>query len=450
MDGRGSGKEVRHIQHDKSNFGATSSEFNATLGLRACADDGIGNFDADVIRSVHMNFYVDDYLMSVSDVPTAKSYIDQLQRLLAAGGFRLNQWMSSEREVLEAIEPSKQAGTVKEITDDTTLPCERALGVTWNVERDGFVIDVDLKSKAKDLPVTKRTILSIAATLFDPLGFVAPVTLMPKLLMQELCGQHLDWDEEAPTEIQEQWKSWLDDLPILKNICVPRCFKPKVFRDNLPNKLHHFCNASENGYGAVSYLTMTDDQGETRICFVMGKSCLAPLKAMTIPRLELCRAVLAARLNEVFMQETDLKIDEVFFWCDSMTVLGYIRNTTSRHKSFVANRLAVIHDLTEVHQWHHIDDALNPADLASRGIPASDEERIQFWLQGPAFLCDEICPKSKAKFALINDELEEEANVLTSSNADDNFLDILMQRCLTWIKIKRVMRYVVKFVALLK
>ena len=79
----------------------------------------------------------------------------------------------------------------------------------------------------------------------------------------------------------------------------------------------------------MSYLKISDTNSHVRISFVMGKSRLAPLKPMTIPRLELCGAVLAARLHEVFTRETDLKIDKVFFWCDSMTVLGYIRNTTS-------------------------------------------------------------------------------------------------------------------------
>ena len=432
-------------------FGAASSGYNATLGLRACADDGIGQFDADVIRSVHRNFYVDDYLMSVSDVPTAKSYIDQLQRLLAAGGFRLHKWMSSERDVLEAIVPSERAGTVKEITDETTLPCERALGVTWNVERDGFVIDVDLKEKAADLPVTKRTILSIAATLFDPLGFVAPVTLMPKLLMQELCRLHLDWDDQAPENIQEDWKNWLEELPSLKDICVPRCFKPKVFRNEIPNEIHHFCDASEKGYGAVSYLKMSDENNHARISFLIGKSRLAPLKPMTIPRLELCGAVLAARLHEVFMRETDLKINKVFFWCDSMTVLGYIRNTTSRYKSFVANRLAVIHDLTEVHQWHHVDGTMNPADLASRGIVASEREKIQFWLQGPAFLRDKVYPESEAKSSLSDElEREDEGHVLASTNLESQFILRLIERCSTWTKVQNVLRYVLKFISLLK
>ena len=433
-------------------FGAASSGFNATLGLRACADDGIGKFDADVIRSVHRNFYVDDYLMSVADVPTAKSYVDQLQRLLAAGGFRLHKWMSTERDVLEAIEQSERAGTVKEITDDTTLPCERALGVTWNVERDGFVIDVDLKSKAADLPVTKRTILSVAATLFDPLGFVAPVTLMPKLLMQELCRQHLDWDDEAPEDIKESWRNWLEDLPSLKNICVQRCFKPEGCRGELTTELHYFCDASEKGYGAVSYLKIFDKKDHVRISFLMGKSRLAPLKPMTIPRLELCGAVLAARLHEVFVRETDLKIDKVFFWSDSMTVLGYIRNTTSRYKSFVANRLAVIQDLTEVHQWHHVDGTLNPADLASRGISASDNEMLDLWLQGPIFLKDASYPIEKVisfKSDHIRNEEEQTADVMITARSQ-HFIDLLIHRCSTWEKAQNVVRYVLRFIFLLK
>ena len=240
-------------------------------------------------------------------------------------------------------------------------------------------------------------------------------------------------------------------------ICRPsstsayRCFKPDDCRDELTTELHHFCDASEKGYGAVSYLKITDKNKHARISFVIGKSRLAPLKPMTIPRLELCGAVLAARLHEVFVRETDLKIDEVFFWCDSMTVLGYIRNTTSRYKSFVANRLAVIHDLTEVQQWRHVDGTSNPADLASRGIAATDEEMIKLWLQGPPFLRGNEYPKLNAPFTNNDDQhKEEEGGVLASSTLESHFTDLLIQRCSTWKKIRKVMQHVLRFVSLLK
>ena len=173
---------------------------------------------------------------------------------------------------------------------------------------------------------------------------------------------------------------------------------------------------------------------------------------MTIPRLELCGAVLAARLHEVFVRETDLKIDQVFFWCDSMTVLGYIRNTTSRYKSFVANRLAVIHDLTEVGQWRHVDGTSNPADLATRGITPTDVDLLDLWLHGPKLLLESIYPKANEKCWKqdeIGEEEEKAADVMVTSKLE-HFINLLIHRCSTWSKTRNVLRYVIKFVSMLK
>ena len=182
-------------------FGAALSGFIANTALRRCADDGIGTYHPDVVKSVHDNFYVDDYLMSVPDETTAISYVREIRRLLSSGGFRLHKWMSTSKQVLATIEQSERAGAVKEINDDTELPRERALGVHWNVQTDAFVFNIDLKEKASSVPAARRTILSIAASLFDPLGFLAPITLIPKLIMQELCRSKLDWDDHAPQDL---------------------------------------------------------------------------------------------------------------------------------------------------------------------------------------------------------------------------------------------------------
>ena len=149
---------------------------------------------------------------------------------------------------------------------------------------------------------------------------------------------------------------------------------------------------------------------------------------MTIRRLELCGAVLATRLHEVFVRETDLKIDKTFFWGDSMTVLDYTRNYTSRYKSFVANKLAVIHDLSDVHHWHHIDKISNPVDLASRGCSADQDEMLKLWLQGPRFFFEADYPRSNGTphNRLDSDEIEPISAVRTSAVSGDNhFVDSL-------------------------
>ena len=137
-------------------FGAGPSGYNANTALRRCADDGIGRYDTDVITAVHRNFYVDDFITSVADVPTAIRFVSQISRLLSEGGFRLHKWLSTSRAVIKTVPESERAGSIKQITNDTELPLDRALGINWNVQRDSFVFDVDLKEKAKSVPTTKR------------------------------------------------------------------------------------------------------------------------------------------------------------------------------------------------------------------------------------------------------------------------------------------------------
>ena len=135
-----------------------------------------------------------------------------------------------------------------------------------------------------------------------------------------------------------------------------------------------------------------------------------------------------------------------------MTVLGYIRNTTSRYKSFVANRLAIIHDLSEVGQWRHVDGTLNPADSASRGIAPTDEDLLNFWLHGPKFLLESIYPKANEKCLTqdeINEEEEKAADVMLTSKLE-HFINLLIHRCSTWMKVRHVLKYVLKFIYLLK
>ena len=429
-------------------FGAGPSGYNANLALRSCADDGIGRYKANVIEAVHRNFYVDDFIMSVPDEETAIEFVSSISRLLAEGGFRLHKWLSTSLAVVESVPKDERAGSIKEITSDAELPQERALGINWDVARDGFVFDVNLQQRQKSGLVTKRIILSISASLFDPIGFLSPVLLVPKLIMQQMCRSGLDWDDPAPEDLEQQWKNWLQEMPMLSSFCVDRCLKPTELKTPFKCELHYFSDASEIAYGAVCYLKIYDECGHQKVSFLMGKSRLAPIKLVTIPRLELCAAVLAARLHELVKRELTLPVSQVFFWCDSTSVLCYIRNTKSRFQTFVANRLCVIHDLTEISQWYHIEGKLNPADLASRGFMPTDDEKLQEWITGPSFLVSgdyPIRPDALNNSHSLEEQESRDPAAVCATTSSDHFLDSLINRCGTWAKIKQVVDYVLLF-----
>lgn len=155
--------------------------------------------------------------------------------------------------------------------------------------------------------------------------------LPAKQILQSLCKAKVGWDEQIPQEIAQRWQRCLNELPLLDTFSISRSFAPKDFGEVTVAQLHHFCDASEVGYGWVSYLRLLSNQ-DVSVAFVMGKARVAPLKQTTIPRLELAAAVLAVRMDRMLKAELDMKLESVF-WSDSMTVPQYIASRMKRFKT---------------------------------------------------------------------------------------------------------------------
>ena len=186
---------------------------------------------------------------------------------------------------------------------------ERALGVNWNIVTDEFGFKVTVKEK----PLTRRGIVSIISSVYDPLGFTAPFLLPAKILMQDLSRSNLAWDDPLESKHATRWNVWLNELPKIQQISVKGCVKPPNPERIVSTQLHNFADASQSGYGAVSYLRFKDENGNIYCSFVMGKSRVAPIKETTIPRLELSAAVVATRLDRMIRNESDLNIDRSIF-----------------------------------------------------------------------------------------------------------------------------------------
>ncbi len=208
-----------------------------------------------------------------------------------------------------------------------------------------------------------------------------------------------------PQTLSRQWSEWLQDLNKVAMVKVDRCIRPKDFGMIRMAQLHHFSDASQCGYGTVSYLRLEDENKRVRLYFMLGKSRFAPLKQITIPRLEFTAAVLAVRIDKMLKKELQLDLDKSVFWTDSQTVLKYIANDAKIFHTFVANRVSIIRDTTEVVQWRHIGTKLNPADDVSRGMSIEHFLKSSRWIQGPHFLLEasEEWPQSSFDRALIDD-----------------------------------------------
>ena len=230
-------------------FGAGSSPGCVNYGLKQIADDHEEEFGAEAASFVRDDFYVDDGLKSVNSVSEAVSLIKGTKDLCARGGLRLHKFVSNSREVMQSIPPNERASGIKNLDmRKDNLPVERALGVEWCIESDTFQLRVILQNK----PPTRRRILSTVSSIYDPIGFVAPLLLRGKQILQELCREGVDWDDPVPNEVRTRWEKWRGDLILLNDFGVQRCFRPNNFEVLKSIKLHHFSDASTSGYGQCS------------------------------------------------------------------------------------------------------------------------------------------------------------------------------------------------------
>ena len=212
-----------------------------------------------------------------------------------------------------------------------------------------------------------------------------------KQLLQEACKRSLRWDDDLSNlpGLGMHWKKWLQALPQLERVSIKRSLTSPE-REVAGFELHNFSDASISGYGVSVYVRVRYVDGEVKCCFLLGKARVAPIKFVSVPRLELTAALLAAKGTNFVINELDIKFSKVFLWTDSTVVLRYINCTSVRFTTFVANRLEILHSLTNCEQWHYVPSKQNPADIASRGVWPDKIDTCDMWFYGPSFLCNNV------------------------------------------------------------
>ena len=242
------------------------------------------------------SFYVDDMAKSLTTARETKEALYGTREALSKGNFNLVQLITNCKSIMDDIEPDICAKVTKEITSGDVM--SKALGIRWCVSSDEFLY---VSRPVADVShVTRRIILSQVASMWDILGLVAPVIIRGKMIFQETTRLKLSWDKPVPDSIADEWRLWLVSLADLNEVRFSRCLIPEEFLDGAA-ELIHFSDASQSAYGACSYLRIVNKAGQIHVALVMSKARVAPLKQVTIPRLELCAAVEAIRL-EVFLK----------------------------------------------------------------------------------------------------------------------------------------------------
>ncbi|XP_018301858.1 uncharacterized protein [Mycetomoellerius zeteki] len=233
-------------------------------------------FAAEIIRC---DTYVDDILSGADTVATAKEKIQQLQDTLTAGGFNLKKWVANSPDLLANISVHDQeVSAILSVGDPAT---HYALGVQWNRLSDSFMFSAP--SPPRTFAITKRSVLSFIARIFDPLGWLAPIIISAKIFMQELWAIRLDWDCELPDDLKSHWIDFLAQFKNLSVISIPRWFGTSS--DTLEVQLHGFSDASQHALAAVVYIRVVSPS-DIRVTLVSAKTKVTPLRRVTIPRLE--------------------------------------------------------------------------------------------------------------------------------------------------------------------
>ncbi|XP_043259316.1 uncharacterized protein LOC122401314 [Colletes gigas] len=392
---------IRVFQLNTVTQGTASAPFLASRTLHQLADDEGHKFPLAAI-SLKNDFYVDDLLSGANTIQEALELKRQVTQILKLGGFELHKWASNKSEVI-ARANNDEAQAICLNTESRKL-----LGIHW--DSIGDAITYSVKPFAAKKHSTKRTILSQIAQLFDPLGLLGPVITLAKLVMQGLWKAKVEWDESLPQEMHTKWIEFKKELPLLSQFKVSR----QVILANAHDiQLHGFCDASETAYGACVYVRSSNKENNSLVQLICAKSRVAPIKTITIPRLELCAAQLLARLVDTVSRSLNLKYSKIQLWSDSTIVLHWIQTSPHCLKTFVANRVAEIQSLTNVSNWFHVSTEDNPADYISRGQTPSEFIKNTHWQHGPVWLSQRennwkvkhllpmIVPEQRVKTALV-------------------------------------------------
>lgn len=368
-------------------FGTTSSPFLLAATVRHHLRDVKPEYAATA-KLLEEGFYVDDLLTGAADEEGARKIYTESKAVFKTASMNLHKWASNSEDMRQLFEKNdslgpKNLGYVSGIL--------KVLGLSWDpiTDRLTFVVS-DLAANAQEKD-TKRFLLKTTASLYDPLGWIAPFIVRAKIMFQRLWKLNLEWDDVIPEDIKVEWTRWCSELSELHKIQVPRFYGGNVNEETSEIRLHIFADASPLAYGAVAYICVTDNQGHTTSSIMMSKSRIAPVKVLTLARLELMACLLAARLCS-YLRQGFQQITEVHLWTDSTIALYWIKGEATRWQQFVQNRVTEIQRRTEVLSWRHCPGKENPADLMTRGITASQLTMSSLWWSGTPWMCmPEVC-----------------------------------------------------------
>lgn len=387
-------------------FGLTASAYLSVRCIQQAAKEAEETLP-EAARVILRDFYMDDGCTGADTVMRTVVLIRKVIEILLGAGFVLCKWKSNSREILEALNENEHTESMVFAEDGQT----NILGLKWLFGKDQYTFVV--KTPLITGPVTKRKIVSCVAQLYDPNGYVGPVTVIGKIIIQDLWKSKIDWDDEVDEQMQNVWNRFWSEIKYLEQFRIDRWIG---MMEGAKCQIVGFSDSSKKAYGAVVYIRAVYPGGIIRCNLLMSKSRVAPLKDVTIPRLELSAAELLSRVVLNVKKSLECNDMQCVLFIDSSPALYWLRRNPKSLKTFVANRVERIQKATDLKCWKYVNTKENPADLLSRGVKPSELVGNKLWLHGPEWLCKPESEWPPEQFVMsdpIETDVEMRVNILS-------------------------------------
>lgn len=428
--------ELKVFEINRVVYGNASSPYLAVKCLFQLARENEIDYPS-ASNIIKRDFYMDDLLTGANTEMELLKLQIEISQILTSAGFELRKWLCNDKEILNKFEVNNKLKlNVLQIGENEQ---NKTLGVFWDANKD--VIKYKTNNNASLYKLSKRIILSITCQIFDPLGLLGAYLLLPKLIMQDLWKLKLGWDQEVPLDIAKKWSEFAQEFSDIPSIEICRQVVDPCY---CKIELHGFSDASERAYGACVFVRCLTPLGKKTSNLLCAKSRISPIKKISIPRLELCGALLLANLVNKVITALNITFDETFLWTDSMITLAWIKGDPSRWKTFIANRVGEIQTLTEINNWYHVKSEHNPADLISRGVSLNTLKESNLWWHGPSWFEEE---NSNWKFNNVVDleDIPEQKIISCVSIKPEEFFGNLINKYSDLQKLQCVVARVLRF-----
>lgn len=358
-------------------FGVSAAPWLAMRTLQQLANDYETKFPLATQKLRH-HFYVDNLMGGDHSLEEALTSQKDLIALLDLAQFNLRKWGSNSASMLEHLDDAMKELTNHAISEDSSI---KNLGLRWNSSEDFFHFKVN---QSLDHSPTRRNVMSEIARIYDPLGWLSPVVITAKILIQDLWLAGAKWDDLLPQDLLKVWMQFRKGLPTLEKVQIPRWVNTSHDLSNV--ELVGFCDASLKAYGAVIYVRVLC--GETwRSTLLFSKTKVAPIRTqLSVPRLELCGAYLLTKLFVKVLEIYKVPLENCYAFTDSTVVLSWLKEHPRVWKSFVGNRTTAILSHLPYERWHYVRTNLNPADVITKGIAPNKLQGFKLWWSGPPFI----------------------------------------------------------------